>query len=343
MKSILVTGGTGYIGSHTVVELLNKGYDVHIIDNLSNSHSEVLHSIEKITGRKPTFHHFDLCDRDQVNNFFNEVLIDATIHFAAFKAVGESVEQPLKYYRNNLNSLINLLEVYEEKKLDNFLFSSSCSVYGQSDKLPIDENAPLAKAESPYGNTKQIGEEILADTIRVSNFNGIALRYFNPGGAHESALIGEYPLSSPNNLVPVITQAAAGLRESITIFGNDYDTPDGTCIRDYIHVVDIAKAHIAAVERLLNKKSKKKFEIFNLGTGHGNTVLEVIHAFEKATGVSLKYTIGPRRSGDVEKIWADTTLANKELGWKAELSLDDIMRSAWKWQQHLLEKNKLKV
>src|SRR4051812_33531755 len=225
MKSVLVTGGTGYIGSHTVVELLNKGYLVHIIDNLSNSHAEVLKAIEKITGKKPSFHHFDLCDKALVQDFFNEFTIDAAIHFAAFKAVGESVEQPLKYYRNNLDSLINLLEVYKEKNLDNFLFSSSCSVYGQSDKLPIDESAPLGKAESPYGNTKQIGEEILADTVRVGDFSAIALRYFNPGGAHESALIGEYPLSAPNNLVPVITQAAIGLRESITIFGNDYNTP----------------------------------------------------------------------------------------------------------------------
>jgi UDP-glucose 4-epimerase len=340
MKSILVTGGAGYIGSHTVVELLNKGYNVHIIDNLSNSRKEVLSSIEKITGRKPSFHQLDLCDKDSVTDFFSQHKIDATIHFAAFKAVGESVEEPLKYYRNNLDSLINLLEIYQREKLDNFIYSSSCSVYGQSDKLPIDESAPLAKAESPYGNTKQIGEEILSDTIRVSNFNGIALRYFNPAGAHESALIGEYPLNPPNNLVPVITQTAIGIRDSMTVFGKDYKTPDGTCIRDYIHVVDIAKAHITATERLLNKKNKNTFEIFNLGTGRGNTVLEVIDAFEKTNGVKLNYKMGARRPGDVEKIWADTTLANKELGWKAELSLDDIMRSAWKWEQHLQAKNK---
>jgi UDP-glucose 4-epimerase len=341
MKSVLVTGGTGYIGSHTVVELLNKGYDVHIIDNLSNSHKEVLSSIEKITGKKPFFHHFDLCDVESVRTFFAVNMIDATIHFAAFKAVGESVEEPLKYYYNNLNSLLNLLEVYRENKLDNFIFSSSCSVYGQQEKLPIDETVPLARAESPYGNTKQIGEEILADTLRVSNFSGIALRYFNPGGAHESALIGEYPLNAPNNLVPVITQTAMGIRPSMTVFGSDYNTPDGTCIRDYIHVVDIAKAHISATERLLNKKNKKPFEIFNLGTGRGNTVLEVIHAFEKATGTKLNYAIGERRAGDVEKIWADTTLANKELGWKAHLSLEEIMRSAWKWEQQL--NGKLKI
>jgi UDP-glucose 4-epimerase len=343
MKSILVTGGTGYIGSHTVVELLNKGFQVHIIDDLSNSRREVLESIEKITSKKPSFHSFDLCTKEAVDEFFEQNKIDATIHFAAFKAVGESVEEPLKYYRNNLNSLINLLDVYQTKKLDNFIFSSSCSVYGQSEKLPIDETAPLAKAESPYGNTKQIGEEILSDTIRIGNFSGIALRYFNPGGAHDSALIGEYPLNPPNNLVPVITQTAIGIRPSMTVFGNDYNTPDGTCIRDYIHVVDIAKAHISATERLLNKKNIKPFEIFNLGTGKGNTVLEAIHAFERVTGVKLNYTIGPRRAGDVEKIWADTTLANQELGWKAELSLDDIMRSAWKWEEKLNEKLKAEI
>jgi UDP-glucose 4-epimerase len=318
-----------------VVELLNQGYRVTIIDNLSNSRKEVLDAIEKIAGKKPEFFQIDLCDRKAVNDFFNSVSIDATIHFAAFKAVGESVEKPLTYYRNNLDSLINLLEVYQEKNLDAFLFSSSCSVYGDQSRLPIDENAPLSKAESPYGNTKQIGEEILADTIRVSKFAGIALRYFNPAGAHESALIGEYPLSPPNNLVPVITQTAIGKRPSMTVFGNDYDTPDGTCIRDYIHVVDIAKAHIVAVERLLNKKNKNPFEIFNLGTGKGHTVLEAIQAFEKVNGVKLNYKIGPRRAGDVVKVWADTTLANTELGWKAALTLDDIMRSAWKWENQL--------
>ncbi|CAN5684031.1 UDP-glucose 4-epimerase GalE [soil metagenome] len=337
MKRILVTGGTGYIGSHTSVELLNKGYEIFIIDNLSNSRKEVLDSIEKITGKKPHFEQFDLCDRKKVQEFFSRNKIDATIHFAAFKAVGESVEHPLTYYRNNLESLINLLEVYVENKLDNFLFSSSCSVYGDQSKLPIDESAILAKAESPYGNTKQIGEEILADTIQVNNFSGIALRYFNPGGAHESALIGEYPLSPPNNLVPVITQTAIGKRESMTVFGNDYETSDGTCIRDYIHVVDIAKAHIAAVERLVNKKNKNPFEIFNLGTGEGNTVLQAIHSFEKVTGVKLNYKTGPRRTGDVVKVWADTTLANNELGWKAALTLEDIMRSAWKWENHLVK------
>ena len=335
MKSILVTGGTGYIGSHTAVELLNSGYEVFIIDNLSNSREEVLKAIEKITGKTPRFFNIDLCDREKVLSFFKENKIDATIHFAAFKAVGESVDHPLTYYRNNLDSLINLLEAYEEFSLQNFLFSSSCSVYGDQTRLPIDEMAPLAKAESPYGNTKQIGEEILADTIRVNSFSGIALRYFNPAGAHESALIGEYPLSPPNNLVPVITQTAIGKRPSMTVFGNDYDTPDGSCIRDYIHVVDIAKAHITAVERLLNKKNKKTFEIYNLGTGTGNTVLQAIQTFEKVNGVKLNYSIGPRRAGDVVKIWADTSLANKELGWSAQHTLEDIMRSAWKWENQL--------
>lgn len=335
MKSILVTGGTGYIGSHTTVELLEKGYDVHVIDNLSNSRRDVIDAIEKITGRKPVLHDFDLCDKDLLNDFFKHHRIDATIHFAAYKSVGESVERPLLYYRNNINSLLNLLDAYQEFKLDHFLFSSSCSVYGNQEKLPIDELTPFAKAESPYGNTKQIGEEILADTLRVNKFSGIALRYFNPGGAHESALIGEYPLSHPNNLVPVITQTAIGKRESMTVFGNDYDTPDGTCIRDYIHVVDVAKAHIAAVERLLNKKNKKSFEVFNLGTGTGNTVLQAIHAFERVSGIQLNYKVGPRRPGDVVKVWADTRLAHTELGWKASLTLDDIMRSAWKWEKQL--------
>jgi len=337
MKSILVTGGTGYIGSHTVVELLNKNYDVHIIDNLSNSRSEVVDSIRKITGKRATFHHIDLCEKNDVQKFFAENKIDAVIHFAAFKAVGESVQNPLLYYRNNLLSLINLLDVFVEIKLDNFIFSSSCSVYGEQKNMPIDESSPLAKAESPYGHTKQIGEEILQNTIRVNKFSGIALRYFNPAGAHESALIGEYPLHAPNNLVPVMTQTAIGKRSSFTVFGNDYDTPDGTCIRDYIHVVDIAKAHITAVERLLNKKNKNPFEIFNLGSGEGKTVLQVIDAFEKANRLKLNYQIGPRRPGDVERVWADTKLANNELGWKAELSLEDIMRSAWKWENELVK------
>ena len=337
MNSILVTGGTGYIGSHTVVELLNRNYKVHIIDNLSNSRIEMVDAIKKITGKHPVFHQIDLCDKDDVRKFFDSNGIDAVIHFAAYKAVGESVQNPLMYYKNNLVSLINLMEVFNENLLDNFIFSSSCSVYGEQEHMPIDESAPLSKAESPYGNTKQIGEQILQDTIRAGKFSGIALRYFNPAGAHESALIGEYPLHAPNNLVPVITQTAIGKRNSFTVFGNDYDTPDGTCIRDYIHVVDIAKAHITAVERLLNKKNTNPFEIFNLGTGDGKTVLQVVQAFEKVNGIKLNYMIGPRRPGDVVKVWADTTLANNELGWKAELTLEDIMRSAWKWENELVK------
>jgi UDP-glucose 4-epimerase len=337
-KTILVTGGTGYIGSHTVVELINKGYRAIIADNLSNSRKEVIGRIQQITNVTPEFYQVDICDRDSLNKIFSENQIDATIHFAAFKAVGESVEKPLLYYRNNIDSLINLLEIYTEQHLDNFIFSSSCSVYGQQKSLPIDESAPLAKAESPYGNTKQIGEDILSDTIKVTNFNGVALRYFNPAGAHESALLGEFPLQPPANLVPVVTQTAAGIRPSMTVFGNDYDTPDGTCVRDYIHVVDLAKAHIAATERLLNKRNKKPFEIFNLGTGKGNTVIEVIQEFQNTTGVKLNYQIGQRRPGDVEKVWADTSLANKELGWKPELTLEDIMRSAWKWEKALSNK-----
>ena len=339
MKTILVTGGTGYLGSYTAVELLNRGFEVILADNLSNSRAEVVGAIENITGKRPEFCCFDLCDMEKVNDFFSSHHIDAIIHFAAYKAVGESVEQPLKYYRNNLLSLLNLLEICTRKKLGNFLFSSSCSVYGHCEKLPITEDSPLPKAESPYGNTKQISEEILEDTAKVNPWlNVVALRYFNPAGAHESGLIGEYPLSPPNNLVPVITQAAAGKRNSLTVYGKDYPTPDGTCIRDYIHVVDIAKAHVVALERLLQQKNKKNYEVFNLGTGKGNTVLEAIHVFEKVTGTKINVEIGRRREGDVEKVWADTTLANKELGWKSEYSLEDIMRSAWKWEQKLGER-----
>ena len=335
---VLVTGGAGYIGSHTAVELLNKGYEVTIIDNLSNSRIDMMNAIYKITGKRPAFVEMDLCDMGEVTRFFNHHKIDAIIHFAAFKSVGESVEKPLKYYRNNLLSLINILEIVDEKKLDNFVFSSSCSVYGQSDTMPVHEKMMLQKAESPYGNTKQIGEEILEDVVHIAGINAIVLRYFNPAGAHESALIGEYPLEAPNNLVPVITQTAIGKRDTMTVFGNDYSTPDGTCIRDYIHVVDIAKAHVTAIERLINKKNRTNFEIFNLGTGRGHSVLETIHTFEKVTGVQLNYVMGTRRPGDVEKVWADTTLANKQLGWSAELNLEDIMRSAWKWELALNDK-----
>jgi len=338
VKKILVTGGVGYLGSHTVVELLNKGYEVSIIDDLSNSRAEVLDAIFKITGKRPEFVEMNLCNKSHVESFFDNHTIDAIIHFAAFKAVGESVEKPLKYYRNNLLSLINLLEVVEERKLDNFVFSSSCSVYGHTEIMPVHEKLPLPEPESPYAHTKQIGEKMVEEVVRVAKVNANVLRYFNPAGAHNSALIGEYPLETPNNLVPVITQTAAGKRSSFTIYGNDYSTPDGTCIRDYIHVVDIARAHVVAIERMMNKKNKSNFELFNLGTGHGNSVLEVINAFEKTNGIKLNYTIGKRRPGDVEKVWADTTLANSELGWKSEFSLDEIMRSAWKWELALNEK-----
>ena len=335
---ILVTGGTGYIGSHTVVELLNKGFEVIIIDNLSNSHIEVLDAIKEITGIKPAFSDCDLSDESSVINFFQHHKIDAVIHFAACKSVGESVEQPLKYYKNNLLSLINLLEVASQHRVNNIVFSSSCSVYGEPDHLPVDEQAPLKKAESPYANTKKICEEILNDTIKVTDISAIALRYFNPIGAHESALIGELPLGMPNNLIPVITQTVIGKRDVLYVYGNNYDTPDGSCIRDYIHVTDIAKAHIIALERLLNKKNKAPYEVFNLGTGKGNSVLEVIKTFEKVTGEKLNYKIAPRRPGDIVKIYADTTLANRELGWKAEKGLDEMLLSAWNWEKALSAK-----
>jgi UDP-glucose 4-epimerase len=333
--NILVTGGTGYIGSHTAVELSLQGYNPILIDNLSNSREDVLHSIEKITGKGIQFFNIDLCNKSALDKFFTVYKIQASIHFAAFKAVGESVEDPLKYYRNNLLSLINLLEIHRSRKLDHFVFSSSCSVYGQSDEQPVSEKTKLGKAESPYGYTKQIGENILADLLKVSPINGCALRYFNPAGAHNSALIGEYPLQSPTNLIPVITQTAAGIRDEVVIFGGDYNTNDGTCVRDYVHVVDIARAHVAAISRLINKENKESIEIFNLGTGKGNTVLEVIKTFEKVTGQKLNYRVGPRRAGDVEKVYADTTKANSELNWKAIHSLEEIVSSAWAWEQQL--------
>jgi len=336
---ILVTGGTGYIGSHTVVELQQSGFDVVIVDNLSNSNIEVVTNIEKITGIKPNFEKFDLCDFEKTRKFFlKHHDIKGIIHFAAFKAVGESVEKPLDYYRNNLVSLINILDCMKEFNIENFVFSSSCTVYGQSEELPVKETAPIQKAESPYGNTKQIAEEIITDTIKISDIQVISLRYFNPIGAHESAEIGELPLGVPNNLVPFITQTAIGKRDALKVFGDDYNTPDGTGIRDYIHVVDLAKAHVVAIGRMINKKSKLNFEVFNLGTGNGFSVLEVIKSFEKVSGVKLKYKIVSRRSGDIEKIWADTDFANRELGWKAEKDLDEMTSSAWKWEQKLEEK-----
>jgi UDP-glucose 4-epimerase len=333
---ILVTGGTGYIGSHTTVELINQGYEVLIIDNLSNSEAFIIDRIEKITGIRPKFYLFDLLDHSRLSAFFEENPdLKGIIHFAAAKAVGESVNIPLHYYRNNLVTMINLLEGMKQYKIENFVFSSSCTVYGQPDKLPVNEHAPIKPAESPYGYTKQVNENILKDTIGSGvAIKGIALRYFNPIGAHDSGLIGELPRGVPNNLMPFITQTAYGIREQLSVFGNDYNTPDGSCIRDYIHVVDLAKAHIVAIERLIQHKNKNNFEVFNIGTGNGFSVLEVIHSFEKTTGKKLNYKIVGRRVGDIEQIWADTTIGNQELGWKAEHSIDEMSLSAWKWEQN---------
>jgi UDP-glucose 4-epimerase len=336
-KKILVTGGTGYIGSHTDVELIKEGFDVVIIDNLYNSEAEVVERIGKITGVKPALHVIDLCDNEKLNSFFFENdNIAAIIHFAAYKAVGESVNKPLEYYRNNLVSLINLLDGMKKFRIPGLVFSSSCTVYGQPEKLPVNEDAPMQPAISPYGNTKQIGEEIIRDTTSSdNNIKAISLRYFNPIGAHPSALIGELPRGVPENLVPFITQTAYGLREELKIFGDDYNTPDGSCIRDYLHVVDLAKAHVVAVKRLIEGKNKSNYEVFNLGTGNGVSVLEAIKAFEKVTGIKLKYKITGRRPGDIEKIWADPSLANKELGWKTESSLDEAMKTAWEWEKKI--------
>lgn len=330
---ILVTGGTGYIGSHTVVELQNKGYEVIIVDNLSNSDAGIVDNIEKITGIRPGFENFDLIDREKTADFFKRNSdIKGIIHFAAFKAVGESVQKPLMYYRNNLDSLINILQGMIDNDIPNFVFSSSCTVYGQPDELPVSEQAPIKKAESPYGNTKQISEEIISDTLKTSKLNAIALRYFNPIGAHESTLIGELPLGVPNNLVPFITQTAIGIREQLSVFGDNYATPDGTAIRDYIHVVDLAKAHVIAIDRMLNSKMKQHMEIFNLGTGNGYSVLDVINSFEKVSGQKLNYKIVDRREGDITQVWANPDYSNDELGWKAEKGIDEMTLSAWKWE-----------
>ncbi len=336
-KSILVTGGLGYIGSHTTVELINKGYYVHIIDNLSNSSLDVLEGIAKITGQKPTYDIFDLTKKDKVFQFFTKNCFDAIIHFAAFKAVGESVENPLLYYRNNLNSLINVLDGALNFGTKNIVFSSSCTVYGQPDgqHLPVTENSPIMPANSPYGKTKQVSENIITDFINSNpRFSAILLRYFNPIGAHPSGFIGELPRGVPNNLVPFITQTAIGLRSELKVFGNDYNTPDGTPIRDYIDIMDLVNAHIVAVERLIVKENKANLEIFNLGTGKGSTVLEVIKTFEEVTGQKLNYKIVNRRAGDIEKVWADTSFANRELGWKTQRTLSDSLETAWKWEQY---------
>jgi len=334
MKKILVTGGTGYIGSHTVVELQAQGYDVIIVDNLSNSRIEVVDNIEAISGIKPAFEQFDLADREKTLGFFERHSdIQAVIHFAAFKAVGESVDKPLMYYRNNIFSLVNILDGMIETGIKNFVFSSSCTVYGQPDILPVTEKAPIKPAMSPYGRTKQISEEIIGDSVFANDkLKSIALRYFNPIGAHESSKIGELPLGVPNNLMPFITQTAIGIRQELKVFGEDYPTPDGTPIRDYIHVVDLAKAHVVAVDRMLQSKMKKELEFFNLGTGNGYSVLEVINSFEKVTGEKLNFQIVDRRPGDVTEVWADTAFANKELGWKAEKGIDEMTLSAWNWE-----------
>jgi len=336
-RQVLVTGGTGYIGSHTVVELQAVGFDVVIIDDLSNSSAEVVDNIEKISGIRPAFEEFNLLDSVKLEAFFEKYSkIEAIIHFAAFKAVGESVAKPLAYYRNNLVSLMNILDCMSKYKIPNLVFSSSCTVYGQPDQLPVTEDTPKKDAESPYGNTKAIAEEVLRDVVKVTpDVNVIALRYFNPVGAHPSALIGELPSGVPNNLVPFITQTAAGIRQQLSVFGDDYNTPDGSCIRDYINVVDLAKAHVVAINRLLNNSNADRYEYFNIGTGTGASVLEVVNTFEEATGVKVNYKIVDRRAGDIEKIYADTTRANTVLGWKAETSLYDTLLSAWNWEKKL--------
>ena len=336
-RQVLVTGGTGYIGSHTVVELQAVGFEVIIIDDLSNSSADVVDNIEKISGIRPVFEEFNLLDMVQLETFFEKYnAIEAIIHFAAFKAVGESVEKPLSYYRNNLVSLINILDCMSKYHIPSLVFSSSCTVYGQPDQLPVTENTPKKDAESPYGNTKAISEEILRDVVKVATeLNVIALRYFNPIGAHPSSLIGELPRGVPNNLVPFITQTAAGIRQQLSVFGDDYSTPDGSCVRDYINVVDLAKAHVIAINRLINSINTDRFEFFNIGTGNGASVLEVVKTFEEATGVKLNYKIVARRSGDVEKIYADTTIANTVLGWKAQASLYDTLLSAWNWEKKI--------
>ena len=334
-EKILVTGGTGYIGSHTTVELINAGYEVVIIDNLSNSNIGVLDGIEAITGVRPAFVEGDCTDIETLRRLFREHPgIKGIINFAASKAVGESIHKPILYYRNNLGTLLNLLECMPEFDVKGIVFSSSCTVYGEPDRNPIDESAPIKPATSPYGNTKQISEEIITDVIHSgAPIKSIILRYFNPIGAHESALIGELPVGVPQNLVPYLTQAAAGIRKELTVFGDDYPTPDGSCIRDYIDVVDLAKAHVIAMKRMLDNPDTDPIEIFNLGTGCGLSVLELINSFERSTGVKVPYHIGDRREGDIIQIWAEPTKANTVLGWKAEVPIDDTMRHAWAWQQ----------
>ncbi|MFS4416461.1 UDP-glucose 4-epimerase GalE [Maribacter sp. 2307ULW6-5] len=337
---IVVTGGLGFIGSHTVVELQQEGFEVLIVDNLSNASEEVLNGIVAITGKRPSFEKLDLRDKTGVSAFFEKHTdIQGVIHFAAFKAVGESVAKPLDYYENNLNTLVYLLQELRQLPTAHLIFSSSCTVYGQADEMPITESAPVKPAESPYGNTKQIGEEIIGDTCKIDpKLQAIALRYFNPMGAHPTAHIGELPIGVPQNLVPFITQTGAGLRKELSVFGSDYPTVDGTCVRDYIHVVDVAKAHVVALKRLLQKKNPDNFEVYNLGTGTGSSVLEVIHSFERVSGQDLNYKMVDKRPGDVITAYADTTKANEVLGWRAQSTLDEAMRSAWAWEQKIRKK-----
>lgn len=336
MKKILVTGGLGFIGSHTVVELQNEGFEVVIIDNLSNAEEKVLHGIEAITGQKPIFENLDLREKEAVKAFFKKYNdIAGVIHFAASKAVGESIENPLLYYENNISALVYILQELQLKTGTSFIFSSSCTVYGQAEKMPITENASVQPATSPYGNTKQIGEEIIQDVAKISSIKAILLRYFNPIGAHPSAEIGELPIGVPQNLVPFITQTGIGMRKELSVFGSDYPTPDGTCIRDYIHVVDLAKAHVVALKRLIDKKNETAVEVFNVGTGKGSSVLEVIRSFERVSGQKLPYKLVGRREGDIIEAYADTQKANSVLGWKAQSTLDEAIESAWKWEKKI--------
>jgi UDP-glucose 4-epimerase len=339
-NKIIVTGGTGFIGSHTAVELISRGYEVMIADDLSNSRIEVIDAIYKITGTKPAFRKLNLCDVQESLKLFRDFKPNAVVHFAASKLVGESVQYPLKYYRNNLVSLMNVVEAGMESGCNHLVFSSSCTVYGQPEQLPVTEQAPLRRPESPYGNTKKLAEEILQDYSKVNPYHVVSLRYFNPVGAHKSALIGEYPLGAPSNLMPILTQTAIGKRKSFEVFGNDYNTPDGTCIRDYIHITDLATAHVAAIERLISGKSEQNFEVFNIGTGNGISVLEMIGQFEKENGVKLNYRITGRRPGDVEQVWADTQLAQSVLGWKATRGLSEMVTSAWAWEKRLAQMEK---
>ncbi|MBP3383637.1 MAG: UDP-glucose 4-epimerase GalE [Tidjanibacter sp.] len=335
-ETVLVSGGAGYIGSHTTVALIEAGYDVVIIDNLSNSDIGAVEGVRKITGVDVPFEQVDCCDKEALRAVFKKYAFNSVIHFAAYKAVGESVEKPLKYYSNNLGSFVNILELMQEEGRSNVLFSSSATVYGEPDTLPVTETSPRKPATSPYGNTKQMCEDILRDTVAAgAGVKGIALRYFNPMGAHPSALIGELPRGVPNNLVPFITQTAAGVRECLSIFGDDYPTPDGTCIRDYIDVVDLAAAHVAAIGRLVEGRNKKDYEVFNVGTGRGVSVMELVEAFERVNGLKLNYRIAGRRAGDAVSVWADTALANEELGWKAVRSLDETLAAAWAWEKHV--------